>query len=200
MHGRTWLSAVSVHTASQDISTSLVVSVLHFWFVFCFFLLPSQVWILMPIPAQGWSEQQTLKSHRWNANTKRWQRCQKLHLILLKAWSPCLQAFLLWGTEVGALHYSGQIEAIQGFLWVTLLLIKFITVFAIDFKATQISRVLDSSFWCKSFAVDTAQPTLPCYSSWMSDPGKSHRHPFFVFSFLGALDRACLMHRAPCHR
>lgn len=41
IHGRTWLSAVSVHAASQDISTSPVVSVLHFFFFVCLLVFSS---------------------------------------------------------------------------------------------------------------------------------------------------------------
>jgi len=58
-----------------------------------------------------------------------------------------------------------------------------------------ISSVLDGSFSRKSFAVHTAQPTLPCDSSQGSAPGKSHHHAFFFFRFPGVVDHDCLMQR-----
>lgn len=64
------------------------------------------------------------------------------------------------------------------------------------FKQSDISYVLDGSCWAKSFAVGTAQPTLPCYSSQVSSPGKSCHHPLSFSVFPGVLDHGCVMPRA----
>lgn len=65
-----------------------------------------------------------------------------------------------------------------------------------QFEKMNISYALDGSFWCKSSAVGTAQPTPPCYFSQVLAPGKSCHHPFFFFVFPGVVDHDCLTPRA----
>lgn len=114
--------------------------------------------------ADSWLK--ALKSHRWEW---KWQEMVASSTDPVTGLVTLLQELLLWGTQVWALRYSICCQ------------LEIMNIYASD-----------GSFWYKSFAVGTAQPTLPSYSSRVLVPGKSHHHPFF-FRFPGVVDHACLM-------
>lgn len=99
------------------------------------------------------------------------------------------------GTQIWGICCSGQIVGIQGWLWVPLPLNKLVAALVVDIKRL-VSPGLGGSFWAESFAVGTAQPALPWFSSQVSFPGKSCHHPLSFHVFPGVVDHGWVMPRA----
>lgn len=149
---------------------------------FHFLLLLLWVWILTPVSVSGLIRAINVEIPQIKHKHQEVAEVAAAPLSPIK--SPAnlfARVFTLRGLN-WALHYSGWTGGIQGFLSVTLLLIKFIAAFSIDFKAKQKTTLLCFGYlWCKTFAIGASQPTLPCGCSWVSATKMSHCHPFVTF-------------------